>query len=60
MKYGGIVQVRRPDHPLFGQDVPVSQVHLVYDTKTIPPQLKPRLAKSVEDLKVEVHFHHAP
>lgn len=60
VKYGGTVQVRRPGHPLFGQDVPVSRVHLVYDAKTIPPQLKTRLAKVVATQGVEVHFHHAP
>uniref|UniRef100_UPI00286B289E hypothetical protein n=1 Tax=Archangium sp. TaxID=1872627 RepID=UPI00286B289E len=60
MKYGGTVQVRRPGHPLFGQEVPVSRIHLVYDAKTLTPQLRTRLAAEVKKLGVELHFHHAP
>jgi hypothetical protein len=60
LKYGGIVQVRRPDHPLFGQDVPVSRVHLVYDARNLTLQLKNQMAREVRNQGVEVHFHHAP
>ena len=34
----GLIQIRRPGHPLFGQEVDVSRLHLVYDVKTIPPE----------------------
>jgi hypothetical protein len=62
VKYGGTVQVRRPGHPLFGKDVPVSRVHLVYDSETLTPRLKQMITEAVESqgLKVEVHFHHVP
>ena len=60
LKYGGIVQVRRPGHPLFGQDVPVSRIHLVYDAKTITARLKNQMAREVSSLGVEIHFHHVP
>jgi hypothetical protein len=62
VKYGGIVQVRRPGHPLFGQDVPVSRVHLVYDSETLTPQLKQRLVRLLRDnnINVEIQFHHVP
>jgi hypothetical protein len=59
-KYGGTVQVRRPGHPLFGRNVPVSRIHLLYDAGTIPPQLKTRLSKEIGGRGVEVHFHHPP
>ena len=36
-KYGGEVEVRRRGHPLFGQKVRISRVHLVYDGKGFPP-----------------------
>lgn len=35
-KYGGTVEIRRQGHPLFERSVPVSQVHLVYDSGMIP------------------------
>jgi hypothetical protein len=62
VKYGGVVQVRRPGHPLFGQDVPVSRVHVVYDAETFPARLKQEIAKVLgkKKINVEVHFHHVP
>jgi hypothetical protein len=62
VKYGGTVQVRRPGHPLFGQDVAVSRVHLVYDSKTLTPQLKQTIAQRLASpgINVEIHFHHVP
>jgi hypothetical protein len=60
VKYGGVVQIRRPGHSLFGQEVRVSRVHLIYDAKTIPPQVKKQMARTAGELGVEVHFHHAP
>jgi hypothetical protein len=64
-KYGGTVQIRRPGHPLFGKDVIVSKVHLVYDSETLTPPLRIRLTKEFTARKVgvELHFHqvsHAP
>ena len=62
VKYGGVVQVRRPGHPLFGQDVPVSRVHLVYDAETLTPRLKQEIPKVLvkKKINVAIHFHHAP
>jgi hypothetical protein len=62
VKYGGTVQVRRPNHPLFGQDAPVSRVHLVYDSETVPAALKQQIAKrfALRGINVEIHFHHVP
>jgi hypothetical protein len=62
VKYGGLVQVRRPGHPLFGQDVTVSRVHLVYDSETLTPALKQEIPRALgkKNTKVEVHFHHVP
>ncbi|KFA91103.1 hypothetical protein [Archangium violaceum] len=62
VKYGGIVQVRRPGHPIFGQDVTVSRVHLVYDSETLTPSLKQELPRALgkKNTKVEIHFHHVP
>lgn len=62
VKYGGIVQVRRPGHPLFGHDISVSRVHLVYDSATLTPRLKQKIADTLDKQrpKVEIHFHHVP
>jgi hypothetical protein len=57
-KYGGTVQVRRPGHPLFGRDVPVSQVHLVYDSETLTARLKEILTDRLKSSGVKLHFHH--
>ena len=59
-KYGGVVQVRRPGHPLFGRNVSVSRVHLMYDEKTVLPSLKKQLDTRAARLGVELHFHHDP
>lgn len=58
-KYGGTVQIRRPGHPLFGKEVIVSKVHLVYDSETLTPSLRTRLTREFAARKVgvELHFH---
>jgi hypothetical protein len=56
-KYGGIVEVRRSGHPLFGQKVNVSRVHLVYDGTTLSPNLKSALSNAAPQFKIELHFH---
>jgi hypothetical protein len=56
-KYGGTVQVRRPGHPLFGRDVTVSRVHLVYDAKGVPPVTRKLLGQLAKELDIELHFH---
>jgi hypothetical protein len=56
-KYGGLVEVRRRGHPLFGQKVRVSQVHLVYDGKGLSSTLKDELLKIAPRYGVELHFY---
>jgi hypothetical protein len=61
-KYGGTVEVRRPGHPLFERQVPVSRVHLVYDEAFVPQRqnLREAMTRAAEHAGVELHFHHAP
>jgi hypothetical protein len=56
-KYGGVVEVRRPGHPLFGREVAASKVHLVYDGKLISDETKKVLLNDARQLGVELHFH---
>jgi hypothetical protein len=56
-KYGGLVEVRRRGHPLFGQKVRVSQVHIVYDGRGLSSTLKDDLMKAAPDFGAELHFH---
>jgi hypothetical protein len=56
-KYGGVVEVRRRGHPLFGQSVKVSRVHLVYDGKTLSPNLQDALFNAAPAAGVELHFY---
>jgi hypothetical protein len=56
-KYGGVVEVRRPGHPLFGRKVSVSKVHLVYDGKLISDEAKKVLLNDATQLRIEIHFH---
>jgi hypothetical protein len=56
-KYGGVVEVRRRGHPLFGQKVRVSRVHIVYDGKGLSSKLQDDLMKAAPDFGVELHFY---
>jgi hypothetical protein len=56
-KYGGSVEIRRPGHPLFGRQVKVSRVHLVYDEQGVPPGLGDTLKTRADNLNIELHFH---
>jgi hypothetical protein len=61
-KYGGTVEIRRQGHPLFERRVPVSRVHLVYDSGMIPNlhDLGREMVTAAKKWGVELHFHHAP
>jgi hypothetical protein len=39
-KYGGMIEIRRPTHPLFGQKARVNTVTLVYDSRLVPAALR--------------------
>jgi hypothetical protein len=54
-KYGGSLEVRRSGHPLFGQTVPVSQVHLIYDIRGIGTW-RNLLQETCRQEGVKVHF----
>jgi hypothetical protein len=54
-KYGGLLEVRRPGHPLYGRVVQVSKVHLVYEAQTVGAW-KPRIQELCRQRRVEVHF----
>ncbi|WP_224250314.1 hypothetical protein [Hyalangium gracile] len=56
-KYGGTVEVRRPDHPLFKEKVVVNQVHLIYDGRSLSADLKRVLSSEAAAHEVELHFH---
>ncbi|WP_407753501.1 hypothetical protein [Archangium sp.] len=56
-KYGGILQVRRAGHPLFGQEVTVSKVHLVYDAAMATEDVRGLLEQALRRKNVEIHFH---
>jgi hypothetical protein len=59
-KYGGVVEIRRPGHPLFGRKVNVSRVHLIYDEKKMTSKVKDTLNKAAERYDIELHFHAQP
>ncbi|WP_224364064.1 hypothetical protein [Hyalangium versicolor] len=56
-KYGGEVEVRRPGHPLFEQKVRVSRTHLVYDAKTLDPEIKAALLEAAPLQGVQLHLY---
>jgi len=56
-KYGGVVEVRRRSHPLLGQKVRVSQVHIVYDGTELSSKLKDALLKAAPRYGVQLHFY---
>jgi hypothetical protein len=56
-KYGGLVEVRRLGHPLFGQKVRVSQVHIVYDGTGLSSELKDALLERAPRHGVQLHFY---
>jgi hypothetical protein len=61
-KYGGTVEIRRQGHPLFERRVPVSRVHLVYDSGMLPDlhDLGREMVTAAKKWGVDLHFHHAP
>ncbi|HZH78436.1 MAG TPA: hypothetical protein VEY88_20575 [Archangium sp.] len=59
-KYGGMVEVRRPAHPLFGRKASVSRVHLVYDEKGVTPEIKKTIGGAAARYDIELHFHAQP
>ncbi|HLL55857.1 MAG TPA: hypothetical protein VK447_20005, partial [Myxococcaceae bacterium] len=55
-KYGGILEVRRPGHPLFRQKVEVTRLRLVYDAEMVKiDKMRAAILRALEG-KVEVHF----
>ncbi|KFE63531.1 hypothetical protein [Hyalangium minutum] len=56
-KYGGTVEVRRRGHPLFGQKVVVSRVHIVYDGEKLAGEIREALFEQAQASGVELHFH---
>jgi hypothetical protein len=54
-KYGGLLEVRRPGHPLFGRTIQVSKVHLVYDLRGIGTW-RDLLQETCRQEGVKVHF----
>ena len=56
-KYSGIVEVRRPGHPLFQQKVEISQAHIVYDGKLVPPPIRKELSLYARSRGAALHFH---
>ncbi|WP_157231774.1 hypothetical protein [Hyalangium minutum] len=56
-KYSGVVEVRRPGHPLFQQKVEISQAHIVYDGKLVPPPIRTGLSQYARSRGAALHFH---
>lgn len=56
-KYSGVIQVRRPGHPLFGQEVTVSKVHLVYDAELASEEARNLIRQALLKKNIELHFH---
>jgi hypothetical protein len=58
-KYGGTLEVRRKGHPLYGREVTVARVHVIYDAKTAPADMGALddVLKEARNRGVEVHFH---
>ena len=55
-KYSGLIHIRRPGHPLFGLEVDVSGMHLVYDVEFTPHDKMKVILAALKDAAVEVHF----
>ena len=55
-KYGRRLEVRRPDHPLFGRTVEVRKVHLVYEARLVDDNLRRAITELGASQGVEVHF----
>ena len=55
-KYGRRLEIRRPDHPLFGRTIEVRKVHLVYEAKLIDPRLRKAIIDAGASRGVAVHF----
>jgi hypothetical protein len=56
-KYSGIVEVRRPGHPLFQQKVEISQAHIVYDGGLVPIPIRNELSRYARSRGAVLHFH---
>ncbi len=56
-KYSGIVEVRRPGHPLFQQRVEISQAHVVYDGTLVPLPIRNALSGYARSRGTALHFH---
>ena len=56
-KYGGAVEVRRPEHPLFGRDVVVSRVYVVYDDALMSADARGLAETIAEKYNVDFLFH---
>jgi len=56
-KYSGLIQIRRPGHPLFGREVTVSKVHLVYDAKLTTEEARATIRKALPIKDIGLHFH---
>ncbi|WP_224366368.1 hypothetical protein [Hyalangium versicolor] len=56
-KYGREIEVRRRGHPLFGQKVRVSRVHLVYDARGLSSTLQDALVNAAPEFGVQLHFY---
>jgi hypothetical protein len=57
LKYGGMVEVRRPGHPLFGRKVIVTRVHLVYEGRGLESEFREPLTNEARNRGVNLHFH---
>ncbi|HYH98545.1 hypothetical protein [Hyalangium sp.] len=56
-KYSGVVEVRRRGHPLFGQKVRISRVHIVYDATTLDAEIRKALLKAAPQNGVDLHLY---
>jgi hypothetical protein len=56
-KYSGTVEVRRPGHPLFKKKVEISEAHVVYDGKLVPPPIRRALSQYAQSRGTSLHFH---
>lgn len=57
VKYKAPFEVRRPGHPLFGQQVKVTELHMVYDAKMVAdPQKQKAILEFLTKEHVWVHF----
>jgi hypothetical protein len=56
-KYGGTVEVRRRGHPLFGKQVVVSRIHIVYDGTGLSDLSREALLMEAKRLGIELHLY---